>query len=255
MNNVYDITNHVDYTKHMDDFIHKDKVNVLLQKYITEAAQKKQTFEQLKDIIAKQQVAIGKCPKLPKPDICANRDIKNHPEYIKVINLLKKITDKPKQCTNSKIEKAQTKLNILKKKCGMEIECKPCKTIKHINEPIEQHPHFNKLVRELHKKGRSHKDIRNHPDYAYFKAFYIRQIEELSSQLNKVSKKVPDPLLPIVSMAPAPAKVIKAQKPYKAHKPSKPAPIRDHRPPSKRAPMGISIPIAPITHILSQRRH
>jgi len=208
MSNVYDIKNHVDYQTHMTDFISKQRVRELLKKYVTQAEQQEVTIAQLKNIVAKQNAALAKCPKPVKPDPCSKCkvNIKEHPEYKRVLGVLDKLTKQPEQCTNDEIKQAKSNLIKLQKRCGAECpqvkpeikqdpkpepvptKCEPCPD-KPL-PPIEQHPDFERLARELNRKHNSKPlDIRVHPDYAYFKGFYEDKISKMQSELKKHKAK------------------------------------------------------------------
>lgn len=270
MSNVYDITNHVDYQRHMTDFISKERVRGLLKKYVTQIEEQEVQITQLKNLIGKQNAALAKCP---KPDPCAKCkvDIKNHPEYKRVLGLLDKLSKKPEECTNSDIEKAKANLIKLQKRCGADCPkvekpkekecpkcpkceqkecpepkpCPPCPPQKPL-PPIEQHPDFERLIRELNKKHNGKPaDIRLHPDYAYFKGYYEDKIAKLEDSVRKHKAKA--------------AKVKgKKCKPCKKHEcpkcpecpecpPQKQCPKQKKCPPQKECPPAPACPKCPKT--------
>ena len=78
-------------------------------------------------------------------------DIYQHPEYIRVVRLLNK--------KNRDSSDRYSKL------------------------PIEQHPDFERLVKSINDKcNATPSDIRLHPDYAYFAAFYEDKIAKLKTE-------------------------------------------------------------------------
>lgn len=185
--NEFSIRNHVDYHEHMKGFISKEKVKTLMGKYDQRLRELEKANNALQKNNAKLRKIADKC--MPKKPACPLVPLESHPDFIKLKN----------QCPST-----FSKLNQLRKECGkpkcptcppcpdcpgpQSPKCASCPECAHCSggkQPISKHPDYpalaekhrqeisaakSKVESEMKRKRRT--DIRFHPDYPYFKAYY-----------------------------------------------------------------------------------
>lgn len=183
----FSIQNHVDYHEHMKKFISKKKVKTIMDKYDQRLKELEKSNAVLRANNAKLRRIADKC--MPKKPQCPLVPLESHPDFINL----------KKQCPS-----AFSKLDEIRKECGKP-KCPQCPTCPDCpsmqspkcpacpicpncsgdKQPISKHPDYPALAekhrreiseaksyveREMKRKTRT--DIRLHPDYPYFKAYY-----------------------------------------------------------------------------------
>lgn len=188
----FSIRNHVDYRDHMKGFISKKKVKTIMNKYDQRLKALEKANRTLQRNNAKLQRIADKC--MPKKPKCPLVPLEAHPDFIRL----------KKQCPP-----AFSKLDKLRKECGKPKcpqcptcpdcpspqspkcpSCPQCSCCSGNKQPISKHPDYpalaekhrqeissavSKVEGEMKRKNRT--DIRFHPDYQYFKAYYESVIQ------------------------------------------------------------------------------
>ena len=215
----YDITKHVDYKRHMENFVSRkkcaldlsektDKIKAYYESKIAnmrnDSACNNQT-EKLRVLIGKLKTRLAElnadnsrlqtlAQRCPEPTQ-SSAPLSEHPEYQAMLRELKERKDG--ECTNPEVLKARAKLASASKKCKS-----TC------NKSIEQHFDYARLMEEHNKAIRKamseveskmkskcralRTDIHDHPDYELFKKYYEDKISDLQSRIDRCNQDIKD---------------------------------------------------------------
>jgi hypothetical protein len=218
----YSITNHIDYKKHMKNYVTLQKCHEMhkssSEKYVDLRDRCNARLSKARDILREQQDAISTLEKqnaelrshlntlapMPTAPKCPLVPLSRHPEYIE----LRKKQAEAKAALREEQRKAeQTQLDadkcpdvIMAKRKLQELR-KQCKIAKCNPGDIADHPDYKALIEqhladiaeaqskiEAEMKRKMRTDIRTHPDYNYFKAYYESEIAKLALKVPKPSK-------------------------------------------------------------------